>query len=416
MSSKPCDFIVSVENVLQTTIRQLKLPVSQRSILNGKSRENLEQFQTLLKEMKAKLETKVGSLKDDLLPYLQTDAVRQSFHNWDVSSLPVKQKAAVDAGKVEQFVYVKLFQIVDSHCKETDLQQWARTALDRDVAKAEQMLKQANMHMSGSVQPTFRINDNHGYLLPYLCQLITICAAFGVTVDEKAVLRMVARSGIGDFFATVVLPKAVAAVPTRLTIVAFVGSLVAVAVARKLWKIKAIKEFKENVKQAYDNYIADTSQLQEIISTVMQFHCKHVQAVLDTLPQMHKQIQKTLHAVGKAEEKNCPKYEQLLSKWQELNGKLSILTLQCMPHKFTSNDILWPQPNPPVGSGSFAEVYKVTIPGAHEVALKVIRHDVTQGNTASEVKKEFDVCRYQILIFIVSTMYGLLNTYQISFW
>ena len=417
MSSKPCDFIVSVENMLQTTIRQLKLPVSQRNELKSKSRDNLEQFQTLLKEMKAKLETKVGSLKDDLLPYLQSDGVCESFHNWDVSSLPVEQKAAVDAGKVEQFLYMKVFQILDSYCKENDLQQWARTALDRDVAKAQQMLIQASLHISGSVQPTFRINDNQDDLsqTSRISQFLAFCAGVGVSLGARTVLGMVARWGTGEFLATVALPRAVVAVAAPWSILGFVGSVVAVAVAKKVWQSTGIEKFKRNVKQAYDEFIANTSQLQEMILTLLRSHCKPVQAVLDTLPQMHNQIQKTLASVEKAEEKNCPKYEELLGKCQDLNGKLSILTLQCMPHKFTSNDISWPPSKPAIGSGSFSEVYKLTIRGADEVALKVIKRDITQGNTASDVKKEFDVCRYQSLIFIVITMHGLLNTCQIIF-
>ena len=417
MSSKPCDFIVSVENMLQTTIRQLKLPVSQRDKLKSKSRDNLEQFQTLLKEMKAKLETKVGSLKADLLPYIQTDRVRQSFHNWDVSSLPVEQKTAVDAGKVEQFLYVKLFQIVDSHCKENDLQQWARTALDRDVEKAQRMLNQASLHIRGSVQPTFRINENQddSSQSSTMSQFLAFCTGIGVSLGARTVLGMVARWGTGEFLATVALPRAVVAVAAPWSILGFVGSLVAVAVAKKVWQSDSIEKFKKNVKQAYDEFIANTSQLQEIILLLLRSHCKPVQAVLDTLPQMHDQIQKPLASVERAEEKNCPKYEELLGKCQDLNGKLSILTLQCMPHKFTSNDISWPQPKPAIGSGSFSEVYKLTIRGADEVALKVIKHDITQGNTASDVKKEFDVCRYQSLIFIVITMHGLLNTCQIIF-
>ena len=395
--------------MLQTTIRQLKLPVSQRDKLNSKSMENLEQFEILLKEMKAKLDMKVGSLKDDLLPYLQTDSVCESFYNWNVLSLPVDQRTAVDAGNVQRFLYMRLFQIVDSRFKKDDLQQWAKIALARGVAKAEQMLIQANLHISGSVQSTFGIKDNHNDLSrsSTISQFLAICAGVGISIGASWVT--------GEFLETVALSSAVLAVTAPWPIVGIFCSVMAVAVAKRVWQSTAIEKFKRNIRQAYDEFISNTSQLQEVILTLLQYHCKPVQAVSDTLPQMYGQLQKTLAVIERAKEEHRPKYDELLSKCQDLNAKLSIMTFQCMPHKFTSNDILWPQPKTAVASGSFAEVYKLTIPGADEVALKVIKRDITQGNTASDVKKEFDVCRYQLLSFIVTTMLGLLYTFQIYF-
>ena len=217
------------------------------------------------------------------------------------------------------------------------------------------MLNQANLHISCSVLPTFRINENQDDLSQSwtLSQFLAIFVALGVPIGARTVLGMVARWGTGESLATVALPRALVAVASPWSIVGFVGSVVAAAVAKKVCQNTTIEKFKRNVRQAYDEFVTNSSQIQEIILKLLQCHCKPVKAVLDTFPQMHDQLQKTLAAIERAKKEHRPKYEELLSKCQDLNGKLSILILQCMPHKFTSNDISWPQPNPPVDSGSF---------------------------------------------------------------
>ena len=74
-----------------------------------------------------------------------------------------------------------------------------------------------------------------------------------------------------------------------------------------------------------------------------------------------------------------------------------------MPHKFTSNDISWPQSKASVDCESFGVVYELTNPEAGAVALKVIKDNVTE-KTASDIKREIENCRYIMCSLIVASM------------
>ena len=398
---RPCDFIIFTENLLKSALRQLKFPVEQRQKKKTESWDDLHKVETLLEKMKMEVNAKIGDLKMRFLSHLESKVVRESFHKLDILSLSVEEKAAFDAKNVAQFVAIRLGQIAEDFLDTSEFREWANTKLKKDVTEARRLLHTTSL----------RIHGPHAYkrsAVPSVVETIHAFATFEIAMGTGAVASAITGMLIGQFVfeagvsitivgsATVI--GALVAFPIGLALGA-VGAAAILATRIQLKK-KKVEAFQKNVKEVYDKRITNKDKhltfVNNLISTLAKCRCPLVEDLLDTLPQMHDQLHKTLLGIEKAKEENCPKYKELLSKFQNLNGKVSILTLQCMPHKFTSNDILWPQSNPPVGSGSFADVYKLTIPGEGKVALKVIKHDITQGNTASEVKNEFEVCRYQL--------------------
>ena len=132
-----CDFIDATEGVLETILRHLKLPVFQMKELERSSWETLTKVETLLEKMKGELHLKISYLKNKLLRHLKTTQVHESFYTWDISSLPIEQKAAVYAEDVELFLDVKLGQIVEDYQDKGGLQQWAKATLDQNVIEEE---------------------------------------------------------------------------------------------------------------------------------------------------------------------------------------------------------------------------------------------------------------------------------------
>ena len=76
-----------------------------------------------------------------------------------------------------------------------------------------------------------------------------------------------------------------------------------------------------------------------------------------------------------------------------------MMILQSKPHEFTSNYISWPQPNPLLCCESFDQVYKVTVPEAGEVALRVMKIYIAQQIKFEILRKEIEIYRYQLCNF-----------------
>ena len=391
--------------MLETILRHLKLPVSQRKKLEQSSWETLTKVETLLEKMKGELHLKISYLKNELLSHLKTTQVRESFYTWDISSLPIEQKAAVYAEDVELFLDVKLGQIVEDYQDKGGLQQWAKTTLDQNVIETEKMLVRANLDLGGYHS---RATNNSSASSSGVNGILDVLKSVGVTISLGAALGIYTNFAMArkmeselEMSTAAFVPGAV--IPERLISLSIVIASVVIWIKETFIHYK-VKNFKQNVQTAFDDFIVNEDKLCEIVKNLLKFLCMPVQAVLDAIPQKLEELEMKLNASDQAEQENVPKYQDLLRTCQNLNGKLLIMTLQCMHHKFTSDEIYWPQPKQPIGSGRFSDVYKVIIREGAETALKVMKDDITQ-QTVSDIKKEIDCCRYH-LIMILKVSFG----------
>ena len=400
--------MIFTENVLKSSLRQLKFPVVKRQKLQTESWADLDKVKTLSEKMKTGVNAKIGDLEKRFVSHLESRLVRERFYKLDIPSLSVAEKAAFDAGNVEQFVGIKLGQIAENFLDTDDFQEWANTTLKEDVTEARELLNATSLRIHGC-------NACNRSAVPSVLETIDALKTIGATVTAGAVVGAIAGALIGqlpigvEIAVTMVEGATVvgAAVAMPLGLVLGAVTAAAILVGKMQWKKKKIEAFQKKIKEAYDKMIMNKDTLSKyahnLISTLAKIRCESVKDVLDILPQKWNDLHKTLIAIESLQEKNRPHYQKLLSKWQDLHGKLSMMMLQFMRHTFTSNDGYWPQSMPPVGVGSFAEVYKVTNPEVGESALKVMRDDITQ-QTACDLRKEIDICRYPIMVVVVTTV------------
>ena len=403
--------MIITENVLKSSLRQLKFPVVKRQKLQTESWADLDKVKTLSEKMKTEVNAKIGDLEKRFVSHLESRLVRERFHKLDIPSLSVEEKAAFDAENVKQFVDIKLGQIAEHFLVTSEFQKWANTTLKKDVTEARELLNATSLRIHGS-------NACNRAAVPSVVETIHALKTFGITVTAGAVVGAITGALIGQFpFGIEIAGTMVASA----TVVGAVGATVAIPVGPFLgvvgaaailggkmqWKKKKIEAFQKKIKEAYDKMIMNKEKLSKyahnLISTLAKIRSEFVKDVLDILPQKWNDLHKILIAIESLQGKNRPHYQELLSKWQDLHGKLSVMVLQCMRHRFTSDDVDWPQSKPPVVVGSFGEVYKVTNPEVGESALKVMRDDITQ-QTACDLRKEIDICRYPIMVVVVTTV------------
>ena len=130
-----------------------------------------------------------------------------------------------------------------------------------------------------------------------------------------------------------------AVIPDRLISLSIVIASVVIWIKETFIYYK-VKNSKQNVQTAFDDFIVNEDKLFEIVKNLLTFVCMPVQAVLDAIPQELEELEMKLNASEQAEQENVLTYQDLLRTCQNLNGKLLMMTFQCMHHKFTSSEIL----------------------------------------------------------------------------
>ncbi len=379
------------EHALETTIRQLRLPVDERKIRLRQWWEKLEAVESSLEnghlhEITNNLLQKTRKFTTvDLINHLKSENVRNNVLKWRRSALQDEQQQLFDGRKVSEFLQDRITDEIANFGGYKNLREWVNSKFVEDAQKAQKTLNILNLDVTGgntsekeiSVTSDDDVNEDDD--------------DDDVDDHDDVVVRSAKKLKIAAVVAAT--PLLVAAVPLALLI-----GVIATPVVATLKKIKE-RSFKEAVAKAFDDFLTQcqtesgVKNLHNLVLTVLEHSCYSVKFVRNDIPEQIATTRQRLRALEQQDEVHVPKYKELLCRCQEQSGKLSKFALQFYPHRYTYSDLTWDQTSEPIGTCSFGTIYKVTLPKMKKAALKLSDDHITPEK-ALDIKRELTNSRY----------------------
>ncbi len=377
------------EQALETTIRQLRLPVDERKIRLGQGWEKLEAVESShkngpLHEMTKKLLQKTRKFTtDDLIHHLKSENGRNNVLKWKKSTLHDEQHQHFDERNVSKFLQDRITNEIAKLESYHSLCEWANNTFVEDAREAEKTLNILTLDVSGGNTSDRDISVNS--------------ATLNDDDDDDSDDISQSTKKLKLAAAVMATPLLLAAAPFALVIGVIATPLV--ALGKMIASVKQ-KSFKAKVAEAFDAFLTqcqtdDAENLHNLVLTLLEQHSLSVKFVTKDVPEQIKTTRQRLMALEEQDEVYIPKYKELLYKCQEKNGELSKFSLQIYSYRYTDNDLKWPQPTKSVGTCSFGAVHKVTLqfPEMKEAALKLMDDQITPQK-ALDFRRELHASRY----------------------
>lgn len=342
----PYEFMCQVERKAENALRELRLPSEIRMRKRTQDWKKLQSFENSVKVgsisvTRQKIDQETDKLVAELSEYLKSkEAAGYAWKHITRSAIATTENA-----KVLEVANYCLFEAITSFRGYRNICKWADTTLQQEVQEVIRTFNvlQADVGLQQPFIPDVKVDLKSPWWVCFCSVLGRMAGIVGRTFKELA--------------------------------------------------------FKGNVKQAYDQMTSTLTtpsgleDLKEIVRQILSESCDVIQVVAKDLPDQMRNLSSELEARVKQEEKNIPLYKPFLNKCGIVTGKMSKFMLELKMHLYRAGvDISWPEPRVPVGYGSFGDVYKVTVPGKGEAALKMMREPLTDDNSRGFMK-ELESCR-----------------------
>ena len=365
---KLCDLIFNAGNLVEATLRQLRLPIEVRNLRKIQQKEIQERISLLqsgaLLQTKSKLTEKIIELLPEFYGYLQSDEGHKQVLKWKKSSLEAEQQIPFNAKLVKDFLNQRISKVICTCNGFEELCNWANTTFAEDATKLLKSLHMLDLDVRGESRPVS-----------------------GMTITGKDL-----KSDDNSFAKD--LSSLAVSLLCSANIVAFpIYGVIKLVESRKEATFRATLERAFNMF-LQENEAPDFQLLCKMVLSLLESFCPSVKVVLKDIPERISQLHQRLIAQAKEEETNIPTYRKLFRECHMLQSEMSHLRLQLDTHKFTKEDFL---SQVETARGHASVIYKVSVKGIGRAALKVAINPITP-QTALDWKNEIDICRYQTVM------------------
>ena len=365
-----------IEQVLEHGLRELRLPVEE---MMQKRDEDWKKVLTFYESLdigkaavaKQKLYTKVSRLVEGLIRYLPSVEGYKHALTMKKSQMSQSEQENYDKKNVDGLVCQRFCGTICNYSEFQAVWKWANTDLLVDVKEATKELNMLKADVAAVNTSTMQSNSSS------VSRLSSEMTAGGMTAAVA-----------------VAVPVLLVGVPLALAIGVVAAPIYAVvqifsSIRSRTFRLAVEKAYKELVhKAAADN----AKMLREMVFSILIATCPPIDTLLKEIPTKMGNLFAELKARKEQEKKDIPHYQSVLQKCQEVKGAMSKFQLELNVHTFSTRDLSWPHPRKPVASGSFGNVYKVTLPTKEEAALKEMKDPLTEDNS-EQFMKELNSCR-----------------------
>ncbi|XP_065826963.1 uncharacterized protein [Oscarella lobularis] len=360
---RPIDLLDYVEQSIEATLREFKLPDDQRTRKRDENAKRLVEFQESLAsgkiaKLRRQIDERLDDLTHDVAEHLKTKETIAKALDWDTMSTDKNTKNLFSEREVKELVGHRLAKMI---CHDSRVGK-VRYAIGEEVGP----------HVEEELQR----------LVSFRSEIFTAKPSLLPRSDDA-------------------LPNASGYSPAQV-----VGMIAALAIAPisvpiygivKLVQLIRDRSFRKVVETAYKAAVNEVSagskgQLRDSVKRVIVATSLTARIVYEGFESMVKEIDDELSARNQRREKDLPKYRKLLLLSQQMIGKASTFMLELGIEDYVEGDIVWPNPCIPVDSGVFGEVFKVELARRKDVALKVLKDPISEEN-AEEFLRELVISR-----------------------
>lgn len=375
--SRPHELMDQVEQSVENTLRELQMPLEERTKKRMDDMDQLTSFKESLEAgrisaARQKIGREIDSMANELSGYLKSEEGFQYAMKWKKKQLDESEQEAFSNRRVEDLVSTRFVKTI---CRSQAFRRFLEWA-DKE-AKPEAL---AIFHEFNLLKADVATSDPSAP---------TSASKFEESEEsEWGAKKMAAAIALA-------VPVLLVGVPIALAVAVIGGPIYGIAEL-----VSAIRDrsFKGTVEKAYKATVEkmcsrDGVLLRQMVENLLEAQCLPVEMILKEIPGRLRDLEKELTARAKQDAKDVPQYEEVLRQCLEVKGTMSQFTLNMGMHSYSEADIEWPNPKKPIASGSFGNVYKVNVPGRGVAALKVM-HDTITAENSDDFMKELNSSRY----------------------
>eukprot|EP00118_Oscarella_pearsei_P022027 m.251114 g.251114 ORF g.251114 m.251114 type:complete len:1013 (+) comp40332_c0_seq8:194-3232(+) len=362
---KPIDLLDRIEQTIQGTIREFKLPKEQRTIWRDENISRLSEFKESLAkgkmaEIRRQLDEQIDCLTNEVADYLQSQESIAEALNWDKMT-ESKAKTLFDEREVQNLIGNRLSKGVSNHPKVKQLVRWAKAQLGPDIEEEFQRLVSFSSEIFTAKPSLIPVDENYG--------LADVNGESGTSA---------------------------------LRIAAIVGAIVTAPISAPIYAIVKLiglirdRNFRKVVETAYKEAVkkisGQTGRLWQSVKSAVLSASFPARLVYEEFERMVAEIDKELKARAERREEDLPFFKTVLKQCVKLIGETSSYMLELGIEDYGEMDIMWPVPRNPIDEGVFGLVYKVGIADRKEAALKILKDPISSDN-AEDFLRELVVSR-----------------------